>query len=184
MRKMQRMGLLVLGLLMVGGTVWAGHETYQGFTVVHVIVNGKPVESDVPAINFHGRTMLPVRAVAEALGVEVAWDAATSTATLSTKAGVTLSDPGAPLVEFKGTGDSVSKTMDLAVGAYVVRMTHNGEENFAVKVLAASGTLVDLPANAIGSYSGSKVVTIRTAGKYILDISADGEWSVAIAPVQ
>ncbi len=48
-------------------------------------VNGKTVELDSPAIIESNRTYLPVRAIANALGVSndnIAWDAATNTATL------------------------------------------------------------------------------------------------------
>ncbi|MDD2553217.1 MAG: copper amine oxidase N-terminal domain-containing protein [Desulfotomaculaceae bacterium] len=51
-----------------------------------MMVNGVPVIMDVaPQIVEPGRTMLPVRWVAEALGASVAWDAATQTATLTIK---------------------------------------------------------------------------------------------------
>ena len=49
-------------------------------------VNGKTVALDSPAIIENGRTYLPVRAIANALGVaneNIKWDAATSTATLT-----------------------------------------------------------------------------------------------------
>ncbi|MDD4766216.1 MAG: copper amine oxidase N-terminal domain-containing protein [Desulfotomaculaceae bacterium] len=49
-----------------------------------MLVNGVPVIMDVaPQIIEPGRTMLPVRWVAEALGATVTWDAATQTATLT-----------------------------------------------------------------------------------------------------
>lgn len=51
---------------------------------VSVQVNGQPLQSDVkPFVNADGRTMLPIRAIAEALGADVKWDAATQTATLT-----------------------------------------------------------------------------------------------------
>ena len=51
---------------------------------VSVNVNGQPLQSDVkPFVNADGRTMLPIRAIAEALGADVQWDAATNTATLT-----------------------------------------------------------------------------------------------------
>lgn len=51
---------------------------------VNVTVNGQPLQSDVkPFVNMDGRTMLPIRAIAEALGAQVGWDAATQTATLT-----------------------------------------------------------------------------------------------------
>ncbi|MBR5012177.1 MAG: copper amine oxidase N-terminal domain-containing protein, partial [Clostridia bacterium] len=49
-------------------------------------VNGKTVALDSPAIIENSRTYLPVRAIANALGVandNIKWDAATSTATLT-----------------------------------------------------------------------------------------------------
>ena len=51
---------------------------------VSVKVNGQPLQSDVkPFVNGDGRTMLPIRAIAEALGAQVQWDEATQTATLT-----------------------------------------------------------------------------------------------------
>ncbi len=51
---------------------------------VNVNVNGQPLQSDVkPFVNADGRTMLPIRAIAEALGAQVQWDEATQTATLT-----------------------------------------------------------------------------------------------------
>ena len=47
------------------------------------VVNGKTVALDAPAFIENGRTYMPVRFVAENLGATVAWDGATSTATLT-----------------------------------------------------------------------------------------------------
>lgn len=60
----------------------------QAIQTVQVYVNGTPVVAEVPARIVAGRTFLPLRAVAEALGVEVGWDAASRT--------VLLADPRAP----------------------------------------------------------------------------------------
>lgn len=83
MKKFTRIGALAAGLTLVAATAWAGARQYQGFDVVNVVVNGKAVESDVPAVNFYGRTMLPVRAIADAIGAKVEWQAETSTAVLT-----------------------------------------------------------------------------------------------------
>ena len=45
-------------------------------------VNGKSVSLDAPAFIENGRTYMPVRFVAEALGATVSWDGAASTATI------------------------------------------------------------------------------------------------------
>ena len=47
------------------------------------VVNGKSVALDAPAIIQGGRTLVPLRFVSENLGAEVAWDAATKTATIT-----------------------------------------------------------------------------------------------------
>ena len=51
-----------------------------------LIVNGEAKTLDVPAMIINGRTMVPARAVAEAYGVEVAWDGETRTVILTTPA--------------------------------------------------------------------------------------------------
>ena len=56
---------------------------FEGYPIVRVEVNGKTVSGDVPAINFNGRTMVPVRFVSEALGASVEWDANTWTASIN-----------------------------------------------------------------------------------------------------
>jgi len=48
-----------------------------GADQITVLVNGKKVESEVPAIIFEGRTMLPFRSIFNALGVSdssIVWD--------------------------------------------------------------------------------------------------------------
>ncbi|NOU99436.1 copper amine oxidase N-terminal domain-containing protein [Paenibacillus planticolens] len=57
---------------------------YNGFTVVSVNVDGKEVQGDVPAVNFYGRTVVPIRFVSEALGAKVEWNSETNTASITT----------------------------------------------------------------------------------------------------
>jgi len=45
-------------------------------------VNSKRIEIDTAPIIDHGRTMVPVRFISEALGAEVVWDDATKTVTV------------------------------------------------------------------------------------------------------
>ena len=51
---------------------------------VTVLVNGRPLIADVPPQIIGGRTMVPLRFLAQALGAEVGWDAASYTATVTT----------------------------------------------------------------------------------------------------
>jgi hypothetical protein len=50
---------------------------------VGVTINGAELNSEVPPQLIDGRTMLPLRAIGEALGMEVGFDGATQTATLT-----------------------------------------------------------------------------------------------------
>ena len=46
---------------------------------IKIYVNGKKVESDVAPVIIEDRTLVPVRAIFEAIGAEVSWDAETKT---------------------------------------------------------------------------------------------------------
>jgi len=50
---------------------------------IQLIVNGKAVQPDVPPVTVDGRTLVPVRWVAEALGAVVDWNADTRTVTIT-----------------------------------------------------------------------------------------------------
>ena len=86
MRRFRRVLAVMLAVLLISGgaAVWAGPELYEGYQVVRVVVNGKSVESPVPAIVFNGSTLIPLRAVSEAMGAKIDWDGATWTASLTT----------------------------------------------------------------------------------------------------
>ncbi len=57
---------------------------------IKVVLDGKAIEFDQPPVIIADRTMVPVRAIYEALGAEVKWDADTRTAS-GTKIGITVS---------------------------------------------------------------------------------------------
>ena len=67
------------------GRFGSGHGTFEGFPIVRVLVDGEKIVSDMPAINFHGRTMVPIRFVSRALGYDVSWGAETDTASISSR---------------------------------------------------------------------------------------------------
>lgn len=71
--------LLALVLVAVAGSVGfaagsAPWGQYQGYSIVKVIVDGREVSSDVPAVIIDGRTMVPLRLVAESMGRKIEWD--------------------------------------------------------------------------------------------------------------
>ena len=59
-------------------------DTVVALTIGNVspTINGKVVTIDQPAITVNGRTLVPIRFIAESFGVEVDWDAATLTVTI------------------------------------------------------------------------------------------------------
>ncbi len=51
-----------------------GYAPAQTVEEVPVLLNGEPLKADLPALLLGGRTLAPVRALAEALGATVSWD--------------------------------------------------------------------------------------------------------------
>lgn len=91
---------------------------------------------------------------------------------------------------FSGTGDEVTDLVQIpgslavpcsqACGLYMLVMQHAGSGNFVVSVLGENGERRGLGANAIGRYSGSRILAI-TPGSYRLAIKASGQWNVGLA---
>ena len=77
---------------------------------IKVIVNDKPVEFDVAPTIINDRTMVPLRAIFEALGADVDWDDATKTIT-AVKDGTTIK---MQIGNDKMTKDGVESTLDSA----------------------------------------------------------------------
>lgn len=77
------------------------------YTKVNLLIEGKAVELDQPAIIYNSRTMVPMRAVAENLGAEVSWDNESK------------------VVEFSGEGVKVY----VVVGSNTLRVVNDDGEN-------------------------------------------------------
>jgi len=58
--------------ILVGLLLFAGVASGAGGIVI--LVDGEQIETDVPAQIIEGRTMVPIRFVAEELGAEVDWN--------------------------------------------------------------------------------------------------------------
>ena len=88
------------------------YEPEQPAEVVGVFFNGKPMDLDVPAVSqtvdgLDGRTMVPVRPIAEALGATVDWDGEKRQVRIAAGADRVVLTLGAPTAEVNG------KTVDL-----------------------------------------------------------------------
>jgi S1-C subfamily serine protease len=97
----RKLSLLIALLLFTFGATYA---TGAGGQFVKVFVNGKQVQSGQI---IDGSTMLPLRAIAEALGATVEWDGSTRTAKITTKEPPAEAQPGLTLAELNKIGESV-----------------------------------------------------------------------------
>lgn len=66
-------------------SVSAPWGAYRGYPVVQVVVDGREVKFDVPAHIAEGRTLVPLRFVAEALGANVNWDESKHVVSVTTR---------------------------------------------------------------------------------------------------
>jgi hypothetical protein len=82
---------------------------------------------------------------------------------------------------FGGDGQAASALFSLSKTAYKFTWSNSASSNFIVWLLDRNGNMVDLIANEIGSSSGSVLVGAPAGSQYILDVYADGPWSVDCA---
>lgn len=104
---------------------------------------------------------------------------------------VTQESPSAgqpPPVDIDGSGDDVVKWLLLREGQFVFSANHNGQRNFIVRLINASGSPDVLLVNKIGEYEGSQIIQVGgnsfglnpAPGFYAVVIEADGNWGFNI----
>jgi hypothetical protein len=83
-----------------------------------------------------------------------------------------------------GTGDNLV-TLPAGATAGMVTATHDGSSNFSISVLdAKNASTGQLLVNTIGAYKGTSVYGFNSLGDGVtLQITADGPWSLKIAPI-
>ncbi len=148
--------------------------TLDGKKITPKDANGNAVEPFI----IDGTTYLPVRAVANALGLNVTWDGKTQTVGLYTEdAPQTTYTP----IETKNVGDIIKLSgtgnlsiTDVACADHAsLRFTHSGNGQFTVYATGTDGykrTLID----TIGKYD--QIVYLGYKDAYQLDIIANGKW--------
>jgi len=88
------------------------------------------------------------------------------------------------ITQFSGKGKSISNFFNLNSGIKIINMQNTGSSNFVVKLLDKDGNYVELLANEIGSFKGSKVINIEQSGIYLFDIDSNGNWVINIEEPQ
>ena len=103
-----------------------------------------------------------------------------------------VSQPEEPSAQFNpislsGTGTTATQPFGLPRGLRRFTFTHSGSTNFIVSGMDELGNdalgsmgFGGLMVNEIGTYSGSMAIKVERAENYLLNIQADGPWTVKI----
>jgi hypothetical protein len=83
-------------------------------------------------------------------------------------------------VKLSGAGDQASDKFKLEAGISTWEISHEGRSNFQVSLLSSDGKSTSMTVNEIGRYKGTQVVRVARAGEYLLNVKADGKWSITI----
>lgn len=165
--------LLSVPVFAAGSSRWG---TYQGYNVVRVVVNGRVVTGDVPAVNLNGRTMVPLRAIAEALGVQVQWDDANKTAIIGSgtanaeSVGVSVDPALQPrLPEIQANADALYKKVSSDLGL-------PGKPPLDTRVFSSRSGFADFLVAAFGDSPDT-----RKMGQYACGVASDGVGTVILA---
>jgi hypothetical protein len=156
--------------------VWLINE---GGTKVDLLTNEIGSYSGEAAISIHDRSFL-----AEPPGNYRLEISASGSWTVGISQPNYTSGPGAPH-SYNGSGRSVTEPFTLEDGLAIFTLAHDGNSNFIVWLLASDGSNAELLVNEIGPYDGGTSIGVGSplepnAGVYILDIEADGNWSVGL----
>lgn len=81
---------------------------------------------------------------------------------------------------FSGNGSGITATFELQEGLALFATTHSGESNFITHLLDSEGETVEYLTNEIGDYSGVSVGRADDDGTYLLNVDADGAWTIEI----
>jgi len=122
-------GAVIAAAALVVPSAVAGAD---GASAIHVVVDGYAVTPPTPPVLIGGQVLLPLRDVAEALGLSVHWDASTDTVHIGDGTGSAPASPTTiPLV-----ATTTSAAPDPAAAPAGTSFTHNGLQYAAVGLVA------------------------------------------------
>ena len=127
---------------------------------IKVLLNGKELSFDVPPMAVEGRTLVPFRAIFEALGYDVIWDEAEPQLIRGTK------------------GDSIELKMEIGqTTATITNSAEGADEPVKTVTLDVPPMVVDnrtlVPLRAVGEMSGYKVDWLGETNTATIDSPAD-----------
>lgn len=106
--------LLILSSVVVAFSV---NGEYEGFSIINVIINGERIKSDIPAVLFYGKTMMPVREVSDSINSMVDWNSDTKT--------VNIIKPEIDMIVAKQIDENQDGSISIA---NTIRMLEKGKE--------------------------------------------------------
>lgn len=170
---------LIVGLILATTSAAAAAQA------ITVYVDGKQIASDVPAQIISGRTMLPIRAISEALGAEVNWVPETQSVYITTVETQSKPAPAATWKEvtfFEGEEIKDTEIFYITSNEWKIKWSTEpgiyGNTNFAITVYDSKGSYVGNVANLIGA--GSDESLMRGSGDYYLNINTGQPYTIVI----
>lgn len=85
-------------------------------------------------------------------------------------------------IDQSGSGDSVIQ-LPAEAEAALITSSHQGSANFVLQTLDGSNQMSELLVNQIGTYSGTVPYGLTGSESGMLQITADGAWTVTISPI-
>ncbi|MEO6324885.1 MAG: hypothetical protein ABIT01_05565 [Thermoanaerobaculia bacterium] len=85
---------------------------------------------------------------------------------------------------FVGYGQQATAPAEFEDTLYIFKLTHSGEGHFGVRLVGQTARYAETLVSASGPFDGSKAVRIPSKGTYILDVQADGEWTISAGSPQ
>ena len=154
------------------------HDGQSNFAISLLDSQGKEVASLANVIGiFDGSSAIGVESPGTYI-LDIAADG-NWTVNITQPAPVTRLEPP---IALSGSGIQASPFFNLAAGLAVVRMEHDGQSDFVVRLLDSLGNAISVLVDEAGPFDGSTAIGVPQTGTYMLDISADGNWKVEIAP--
>jgi hypothetical protein len=83
-------------------------------------------------------------------------------------------------IVLQGKGRQASKKFQLEAGLCILEVGNDGDTNFIVRLLDASGKEVETLINQIGPFGGELGFYVKRPGQYLFDISANGNWTARL----
>lgn len=152
-------------LAIVRGT----HSGQGNFVVWGTDAGGESTELVANTIgNYSGTRPLGLGYSERSTGLDIQADGAWTLDILPIREATDLLATG-----IESSGDDVLDGYRMA--GQIVTLTHDGESNFVIWAYDDSGTMLDLVANDIGSYDGTRRLP---AGTRWLEVQADGNWTI------